>query len=169
MAYPSIVVTGDCPSGPETPLVSLFYETVWNTYAFKDRDGQFAIPAPPPSTEFLWRHHPQMRDTAKRDVEALNVVEVVRRPAAVGDSSNTASFGLLLKLLISFQMRQMLVRPDLKPEIVSAERTDALSPPATGCKATQPDHRPRSMNQKYSCLIPRKLRIMGGRAGSSSR
>lgn len=43
MAYPSLVMTGYCPSGFETRLVSLFYETIWNTYAFKARDGQFAI------------------------------------------------------------------------------------------------------------------------------
>ncbi|KAL1961909.1 hypothetical protein VTN77DRAFT_942 [Rasamsonia byssochlamydoides] len=43
MAYPSLVMDGDCPEGFETRLVSLFYETIWNTYAFKDDDGEFVI------------------------------------------------------------------------------------------------------------------------------
>lgn len=43
VAYPDLVMTGTCPEGYETRLVSLFYETIWNTYAFKDVDGYFAL------------------------------------------------------------------------------------------------------------------------------
>ncbi|KAJ5272486.1 hypothetical protein N7478_007611 [Penicillium angulare] len=43
VAYPDLVMTGTCPEGYETQLVSLFYETIWNTYAFKDVDGYFAL------------------------------------------------------------------------------------------------------------------------------
>ncbi|KAL3470422.1 hypothetical protein BJX99DRAFT_239528 [Aspergillus californicus] len=43
MAYPSLVMDGTCPEGFETRVVSLFFETIWNTYAFKDRDGYFAL------------------------------------------------------------------------------------------------------------------------------
>ncbi|KAJ6070396.1 hypothetical protein N7467_011715 [Penicillium canescens] len=43
VAYPSLVMDGTCPEGYETRLVSLFYETIWNTYAFKDVDGYFAL------------------------------------------------------------------------------------------------------------------------------
>ncbi|KAI3097075.1 hypothetical protein CBS147333_9404 [Penicillium roqueforti] len=43
VAYPSLVMDGTCPEGFETRLVSLFYETIWNTYAFKDVDGYFAL------------------------------------------------------------------------------------------------------------------------------
>ncbi|KAJ5303856.1 uncharacterized protein N7443_003516 [Penicillium atrosanguineum] len=43
VAYPSLVMDGTCPDGYETRLVSLFYETIWNTYAFKDVDGYFAL------------------------------------------------------------------------------------------------------------------------------
>lgn len=43
VAYPSLVIDGTCPEGYETRLVSLFYETIWNTYAFKDQDGYFAL------------------------------------------------------------------------------------------------------------------------------
>ena len=43
MAYPDLVMTGDCPNGFQTRLVSLFYETIWNTYAFKDDNGEFII------------------------------------------------------------------------------------------------------------------------------
>jgi hypothetical protein len=54
VAYPSEVMTGNCPTGFETRLVSLFYETIWNTYEFNGVDGQFMIangdptgPSPP--------------------------------------------------------------------------------------------------------------------------
>jgi len=43
VAYPSVVMDGTCPEGYETRLVSLFFETIWNTYAFKDQDGYFAL------------------------------------------------------------------------------------------------------------------------------
>ena len=43
VAYPSLVMDGTCPEGYETRLVSLFYETIWDTYAFKDVDGYFAL------------------------------------------------------------------------------------------------------------------------------
>ncbi|KAJ5637124.1 hypothetical protein N7490_007003 [Penicillium lividum] len=43
VAYPDLVMTGTCPEGYETQLVSLFYETIWNTYAFKGVDGYFAL------------------------------------------------------------------------------------------------------------------------------
>ncbi len=43
VAYPSLVNAGTCPKGYETQLVSLFFETIWNTYAYKGRDGQFVL------------------------------------------------------------------------------------------------------------------------------
>ncbi|KAJ5620984.1 hypothetical protein N7510_004968 [Penicillium lagena] len=43
VAYPSLVMDGTCPEGYETRLVSLFYETIWNTYAFKDKEGFFTL------------------------------------------------------------------------------------------------------------------------------
>ncbi|KAJ5908601.1 hypothetical protein N7495_001283 [Penicillium taxi] len=43
VAYPDLVMTGDCPEGYETRLVSLFFETIWDTYAFKDVDGYFTL------------------------------------------------------------------------------------------------------------------------------
>jgi hypothetical protein len=43
VAYPSEVMTGDCPAGYPKRLVSLFYETIWDTHAFASRDGQFVI------------------------------------------------------------------------------------------------------------------------------
>ncbi|KAI5301406.1 hypothetical protein KEM56_001753 [Ascosphaera pollenicola] len=41
--YPSLVRDGDCPAGFEHRLVSLFYETIWNTYAFKGVEGRFVL------------------------------------------------------------------------------------------------------------------------------
>lgn len=41
VAYPNLIDGGKCPEGYETRLPSLFYETIWNTYAFKGKSGQF--------------------------------------------------------------------------------------------------------------------------------
>lgn len=54
VAYPTLVNGGTCPKGYETKLVSLFYETIWNTYAFKGRDGQFAIANGDPTGKSPW-------------------------------------------------------------------------------------------------------------------
>ncbi|KAL2862564.1 DUF1996 domain-containing protein [Aspergillus lucknowensis] len=43
VAYPSLVMDGTCPEGFEHRIVSLFFETIWGTYAFKDRDGYFTL------------------------------------------------------------------------------------------------------------------------------
>lgn len=43
MAYPDLVQDGNCPSGFPVRLVSLFYETIWNTYQFVGVPGQFVL------------------------------------------------------------------------------------------------------------------------------
>lgn len=43
VAYPNQVITGDCPDGYEKRLVSMLYETIWNTNAFKGKDGRFVL------------------------------------------------------------------------------------------------------------------------------
>ena len=43
MAYPSLIQGGDCPPGYPTRVPSIFYETIWETGAFKDFVGQFAL------------------------------------------------------------------------------------------------------------------------------
>lgn len=43
MRYSTLVMDGDCPSGFETRVPSLFYETIWNTSVFKGEDGQFVL------------------------------------------------------------------------------------------------------------------------------
>ncbi|KAE8147040.1 hypothetical protein BDV25DRAFT_41151 [Aspergillus avenaceus] len=43
VAYPSQVMDGTCPEGYENRIVSLFYETIWDTYAFKGKSGEFVI------------------------------------------------------------------------------------------------------------------------------
>lgn len=43
MAYPNLVNGGECPAGFETRVPSLFYETIWNTAAFKGEAGQFVF------------------------------------------------------------------------------------------------------------------------------
>ncbi|TVY13974.1 hypothetical protein LARI1_G009154, partial [Lachnellula arida] len=43
MAYPSLVGEGDCPSGFDIRLNTLFFETIWATDAFAGTDGQFVI------------------------------------------------------------------------------------------------------------------------------
>lgn len=53
VAYPSQVMTGDCP--PEFPkrLISLFFETIWNTYEFVGVDGEFVISNGDPTGTYL--------------------------------------------------------------------------------------------------------------------
>lgn len=41
VAYPSLIDGGSCPDDFPVRLPSLFYETIWNTYAFKGKAGQF--------------------------------------------------------------------------------------------------------------------------------
>lgn len=43
MAYPNAIMGGTCPDGYDTWLPSLFYETIWNTYAFAGVEGQFVL------------------------------------------------------------------------------------------------------------------------------
>ncbi|POS88426.1 hypothetical protein EPUL_000172, partial [Erysiphe pulchra] len=43
MAYPSQVMTGECPKEFPERLPSLFYEIIWDTYAFKGLQGRFVI------------------------------------------------------------------------------------------------------------------------------
>ncbi|KAK2767931.1 hypothetical protein FQN53_006411 [Emmonsiellopsis sp. PD_33] len=43
MAYPSLVNDGVCPEGFETRLVSLFYETIWDTGKYKGVAGKFVL------------------------------------------------------------------------------------------------------------------------------
>ncbi|PYH78299.1 hypothetical protein BO82DRAFT_435088 [Aspergillus uvarum CBS 121591] len=43
LAYPSLVMDGECPKGFEHRLVSLFYESIWDTYAFKSQKGNFVL------------------------------------------------------------------------------------------------------------------------------
>ncbi|CAK7213868.1 hypothetical protein SBRCBS47491_001952 [Sporothrix bragantina] len=43
VAYPDLVMTGDCPDDFPVRLPSLFYETIWNTPAYTGRTGQFVI------------------------------------------------------------------------------------------------------------------------------
>lgn len=43
MAYPNLVMTGECPYGYQTRVPSLMYETIWDTNAFKGRNGHFYI------------------------------------------------------------------------------------------------------------------------------
>lgn len=49
VAYPSQVMTGDCPSGFPIRLPSLFYETIVDTYAFKGQAGSFSFANGDPS------------------------------------------------------------------------------------------------------------------------
>lgn len=43
VAYPSLVMQGDCPPDFPVRLPGLFYETIWQNADFKDRNGQFVI------------------------------------------------------------------------------------------------------------------------------
>ena len=43
MAYPDLGLDGDCPEGFKTRLVTLLFETIWDTHAFAEREGHFVI------------------------------------------------------------------------------------------------------------------------------
>lgn len=43
VAYPDLVINGDCPTTHPVRLPGLFYETIWNTNAFRDFDGKFVM------------------------------------------------------------------------------------------------------------------------------
>lgn len=43
VAYPDLVNVGKCPKGFEKRIPSLFFETIWNTNAFKGVDGTFVF------------------------------------------------------------------------------------------------------------------------------
>ncbi|KAK4169116.1 hypothetical protein QBC43DRAFT_85493 [Cladorrhinum sp. PSN259] len=43
VAYPDLVMNGDCPEGFNTKLPGLFFETIWDTAAFKGVDGEFVL------------------------------------------------------------------------------------------------------------------------------
>lgn len=43
VAYPSQVMSGDCPSGFSTRYPSMFFETIFQTNDFKGQDGEFVL------------------------------------------------------------------------------------------------------------------------------
>ncbi|KAK0719912.1 hypothetical protein B0H67DRAFT_486112 [Lasiosphaeris hirsuta] len=43
VAYPDLVMNGDCPSGFDVKIPGLFYETIWATNAFAGREGEFVF------------------------------------------------------------------------------------------------------------------------------
>jgi hypothetical protein len=43
MAYPDLVINGNCPDGFPVTTPGLFYETIWATNAFKGVSGEFVI------------------------------------------------------------------------------------------------------------------------------
>jgi len=43
VAYPDLVMNGRCPKGFDVKLPGLFYETIWDTFAFAGYEGQFVL------------------------------------------------------------------------------------------------------------------------------
>lgn len=43
LAYPNLVMEGECPVGFQTKVPALFYETIWDTPAYRGVDGNFVI------------------------------------------------------------------------------------------------------------------------------
>jgi hypothetical protein len=52
MRYPDLVDDGKCPKGFETRVPSLFYETIWDTNAYKGVAGQFVFANGDPTGKF---------------------------------------------------------------------------------------------------------------------
>jgi hypothetical protein len=65
VAFSSLVMDGTCPDGFETRIPSLFYETIWNTAAFKGQDGEFVIANGDPTGKCRSKmiHDPHFTDT----------------------------------------------------------------------------------------------------------
>ncbi len=57
VAYPSEVMTGNCPDDFPERLPSLFYETIWDTYAFAGVDGTFMLANGDPTGMYLLPLH----------------------------------------------------------------------------------------------------------------
>lgn len=58
VAYPDQVMTGTCPDDYPVRLISLFYETIWNTAAYIGVDGQFVLSNGDPTGEPTPLLHP---------------------------------------------------------------------------------------------------------------
>ncbi|QUC22380.1 uncharacterized protein UV8b_06621 [Ustilaginoidea virens] len=43
LAFPDLVMTGNCPDGYPVRLPSMLYEVIWNTAAYKGRNGRFVL------------------------------------------------------------------------------------------------------------------------------
>ena len=43
VVYPDQVITGNCPKGFNKRVISLMYETIWDTRAFSGRKGQYVL------------------------------------------------------------------------------------------------------------------------------
>ena len=43
MTYPAQLMAGTCPEGYEMRVPSLFFETIWNTYAYLGVEGSFVL------------------------------------------------------------------------------------------------------------------------------
>lgn len=43
VAFPDLVMSGTCPQSHPQRLPSMLFETIWNTYAFKGRNGKFVF------------------------------------------------------------------------------------------------------------------------------
>jgi hypothetical protein len=61
VAYRDLVMGGNCPEGYDVQLPSLFYETIWNTYAFKGQDGQFVLANGDPTGKVFSSHRAHSR------------------------------------------------------------------------------------------------------------
>lgn len=54
VAYPDLVIDGSCPDDYPVRLPGLFYETIVNTPAFTDQDGQFVFSNGDPTGKFTF-------------------------------------------------------------------------------------------------------------------
>ncbi|KAF2467856.1 WSC domain-containing protein [Lindgomyces ingoldianus] len=72
MAYPDLVNDGTCPEGFDTRVPSMFFETIWNTAAFKGQAGQFVFSNGDPTGygyhgDFMTGWDPDFLQTAVND------------------------------------------------------------------------------------------------------
>jgi hypothetical protein len=65
VAYPDLVINGDCPSDFPVRLPGLFYETIWDMASFKNKQGSFVMSNGDPYG--MHSHPPPVRSLIKTD------------------------------------------------------------------------------------------------------
>lgn len=84
VAYPDLLEDGNCPEGFDKRIVTLFYETIWNTYAFHDKEGIFVLSHGDPTG---YGYHADFINGWKQDILEKAVKECTNPSGRIEDCS----------------------------------------------------------------------------------